>query len=120
LEKVVLSRSESLAVYLRGQARRRLDRVESNDGGRNAKGALALLDAAAYAGSLPDDDPVILMLDQAGCYGPLGCEDFNPGDAGDRLIRTWQGGEPHELLLSLPAAITSPTDQFGGRSPRPS
>ncbi len=124
LKKVVLSRSESLAVYLRGQARHRLDRVESNDGGRNARGALALLDAAAYAESLPDDDPVILTLDQAGCYGPLGCEDFDPGDAGNRLIRTWQGGEPHDLLLSLPAAIAASPDrageQSGSTSPRPS
>lgn len=102
-----MSRSESLAVYLRAQARRSLDRVESNDGGRNARCALALFDAAAYAADLPDDDPVVLMLDQAGCYGPLGCEGFDPGEAGDRLIRGWQGGEPHELLLSLPAVITA-------------
>ncbi|MEU4574888.1 hypothetical protein ACBI99_08565 [Nonomuraea sp. ATR24] len=105
-----MSRSESLAAYFRAQARRRLDRVESNDGGRNARCALALLDAAAYAAALPDDDPLILMLDQAGCYGPLGCEDFNPGPAGDRLVRGWQGGEPHELLLSLPATITAATE----------
>ncbi|WP_049573009.1 hypothetical protein [Nonomuraea sp. SBT364] len=102
-----MSRSESLAAYVRAQARRRLDRVESNDGGRNARCALALLDAAAYAAALPDDDPLILMLDQAGCYGPLGCEDFDPGPAGDRLVRGWLGGEPHELLLSLPATITA-------------
>jgi hypothetical protein len=100
-----VSRSESLAAYLRAEARRRLDRVESNDDGRNAKGALALLDTAAYAASLPDDDPLVLMLDQAGCYGPLGCERFDPGEAGGRLIRQWQGGEPHELLLALPSAI---------------
>ncbi|WP_336213534.1 hypothetical protein [Nonomuraea sp. LPB2021202275-12-8] len=118
-----MSRSESLAAYLRGQARRRLDRVESNDGGRNARCALGLLDAAAYAASLPDDDPLILMLDQAGCYGPLGCEDFDPGEAGNRLIRAWQGGEPHELLLSLPAAITTSSEwmgeDHGSASPRP-
>ncbi|MER6510389.1 hypothetical protein AB0C33_06455 [Nonomuraea sp. NPDC048881] len=100
-----MSRSESLAAYLRAQARRRLDRVESNDDGRNARCALALLDTAAYAAGLPEDDPIILMLDQAGCYGPLGCEEFDPGEAGVRLIRSWTGGEPHELLLALPAAI---------------
>lgn len=104
-----MSRSESLAAYLRAQARRRLDRVESNDDGRNARCALALLDAAAYAAGLPDDDPLILMLDQAGCYGPLGCEEFDPGEAGVRLIRSWTGGEPHELLLALPAAIEAAT-----------
>ncbi|WP_378784618.1 hypothetical protein ACFMQL_04055 [Nonomuraea fastidiosa] len=74
-----MSRSESLAEYLRAQARRRLDRVESRDEGRNARCALALLDAAAYAATLPDDDPLIQMLDQAGCFGPLGCEEFDPG-----------------------------------------
>ncbi|MER6946070.1 hypothetical protein ABT294_18760 [Nonomuraea sp. NPDC000554] len=100
-----MSRSESLAACLRAHARRRLDRVESNDGGRNARSALALLDAAAYAASLPDDDPLIAMLDRAGCFGPLGCEDFDPGEGGHRLIRHWPGGEPHELLLALPAAV---------------
>jgi hypothetical protein len=115
-----LSRSESLAAYLRAQARRCLDRVESDDGGRNARRTLALLDAAAYAGGLADDDPLILMLDQAGCYGPLGCEAFDPGEAGTRLVRTWEGAEPHELLLSLPAAITAAAgrrDQEHGTRP---
>ncbi|MDA0632452.1 hypothetical protein OUY22_03420 [Nonomuraea sp. MCN248] len=114
-----MSRSESLAAYLRAQARRCLDRVESDDGGRNARRALALLDAAAYAGGLPEDDPLVLMLDQAGCYGPLGCEAFDPGEAGTRLIRAWEGAEPHELLLSLPAAIAAPErhDQEYGSTP---
>ncbi|MFG1699031.1 hypothetical protein [Nonomuraea sp. NPDC049309] len=102
-----MSRSESLAAYLRAQARRRLDRVESRDEGRNARCALALLDAAAYAATLPDDDPLIVMLDQAGCFGPLGCEEFDPGEAGTKVIRHWEGGEPHDLLLALPAAIAA-------------
>ncbi|WP_433431421.1 hypothetical protein [Nonomuraea sp. CA-141351] len=106
-----MSRSESLAAYLRAQAWRRLDRVEVRDGGRNAKAALALLDTSAYAASLPDDDPLILMLDQAGCFGPLGCESFDPGEAGNRLIRHWQGGEPHELLLALPSAISAASQE---------
>ncbi|MEO3873074.1 hypothetical protein ABGB18_30025 [Nonomuraea sp. B12E4] len=104
-----MSRSESLAEYFRVQARRRLDRVESRDDGRNAKCALALLDTAVYAASLPEDDPLILVLDEAGCFGPLGCEGFDPGEAGNRLVRHWQGGEPHELLLALPAAIAAAT-----------
>ncbi|TDE42642.1 hypothetical protein E1295_27245 [Nonomuraea mesophila] len=102
-----MSRSESLAAFLRVQAWRRLDRVESNDDGRNARSALALLDTAAYAAGLPDDDPLILMLDEAGCYGPLGCEGFDPGEAATRLIRRWEGGEPHELLLAIPSAIAA-------------
>ena len=104
-----MSRSESLAAYLRTQARRRLDRVESRDEGRNARCALALLDAAAYAATLSDDDPLIVMLDQAGCFGPLGCEEFDPGEAGTKVIRHWEGGEPHDLLLALPAAIAAAT-----------
>ncbi|MFI6321902.1 hypothetical protein ACIBG8_30510 [Nonomuraea sp. NPDC050556] len=99
-----MSRTESLADYLRAQARRRLDRVEPNDEGRNARCALALLDAAAYAGSLPEDDPLVLMLERAGCFGPLGDEPFDPGETGLSLIRAWQGGEPHELLLTLRAS----------------
>ncbi|TDC94279.1 hypothetical protein E1292_40050 [Nonomuraea deserti] len=102
-----MSRSESLAAFLRVQAWRRLDRVESNDGGRNARSALALLDTAAYATGLPEDDPLIIMLDEAGCFGPLGCEGFDPGEAGTRLIRHWEGGEPHELLLAIPSAIAA-------------
>jgi hypothetical protein len=100
-----VSRSESLAAYLRAQARRSLDRVEANDGGRNARCALALLDTAAYAAGLPEDDPLLLLLEEAGCFGPLGGEEFDPGEAGTRLIRRWEGGEPRELLLSLPAVI---------------
>ncbi|SEM50883.1 hypothetical protein [Nonomuraea pusilla] len=98
-----MSRSESLAVFLRAQARRCLDRVETRDDGRNARRALALLDAAAYAGSLPDDDPLIRMLDEAGCYRGAGSEEFDPGEDAVRLIRSWEG-EPHDLLLTLAGA----------------
>ncbi|MBB6349498.1 hypothetical protein ACWGH8_24215 [Nonomuraea muscovyensis] len=102
-----MSRSESLAAYLRAQARRRLDRVESNDGGRNARTALALLDAALYADGLTDDDALIRMLEEAGCFGPQGGDGFDPGPEGARLIRDWQGAEPYELLLALPGAMTT-------------
>ncbi|MCK2217730.1 hypothetical protein MF672_028630 [Actinomadura sp. ATCC 31491] len=99
-----MSRSESLAAYLRAQARRQLDRVEANDGGRNARSALALLDTAAYAAGLPEDDPLILMLAEVGCFAS---GTFDPGEAGARLVRRWEGGEPHELLLALPAAMAA-------------
>jgi hypothetical protein len=79
--------------------------VESNDGGRNARTALALLDAALYADGLSDDDAIVRMLEEAGCFGPHGCDDFDPGEQGARLIRFWEGGEPYELLLALPAAM---------------
>ncbi|NUW42984.1 hypothetical protein [Nonomuraea rhodomycinica] len=99
-----MSRSESLAAYFRAQARRRLDRVESNDAGRNARSALALLDAAAYAAALPDDDPLIERLAEAGCFGGDG---FDPGPEGTRLVRLWEGGEPRELILALPSVAAT-------------
>ncbi|MDR8411492.1 hypothetical protein [Nonomuraea sp. 3-1Str] len=104
-----MSRSESLAAYFRTQARRRLDRVESNDAGRNARSALALLDAAAYAAGLADDDPLIERLAEAGCFGESGREGFDPGPEGTRLVRGWEGGEPRELILALPSVAASTT-----------
>ncbi|NUW30698.1 hypothetical protein HTZ77_04570 [Nonomuraea sp. SMC257] len=102
-----MSRSESLAAYFRAQARRRLDRVESNDAGRNARSALALLDAAAYAAALPDDDPLIERLAKAGCFGAPGGDGFDPGPEGTRLVRLWEGGEPRELILALPSVAAT-------------
>ncbi|MBN6058071.1 hypothetical protein JYK22_39480 [Nonomuraea sp. RK-328] len=102
-----MSRSESLAAYFRAQARRRLDRVESNDAGRNARSALALLDAAACAAALPDDDPLIERLAEAGCFGAPGGDGFDPGPEGARLVRFWEGGEPRELILALPSVAAS-------------
>ncbi|MFE3454672.1 hypothetical protein ACFXJ8_37695 [Nonomuraea sp. NPDC059194] len=102
-----MSRTESLAAYLRAQGRRRLDRVEVSDDGRNARCALALLDAAAYVESLADDDPLVEALEQAGCFGPLGFDEFSPGEQGARCVRDWAGGEPRELLLTLSAVAAS-------------
>ncbi|GLW07934.1 hypothetical protein Misp01_30640 [Microtetraspora sp. NBRC 13810] len=96
-----MSRSESLAEYLRAQGRWRLDRVEREDGGRNARSALALLDAAAYADTLADDDPLVEGLAMAGCFGPAGFDDFDPGPRGLALIRSWEAGEPWQLLLAV-------------------
>ncbi|WP_084963818.1 hypothetical protein [Thermoactinospora rubra] len=100
-----MSRSQSLAEYLRAQAWRRLDRVERGDNGMNARCALALLDAAAYAADLPEDDPLIDRLQSAGCFGPLG--EFEPGEPGRRLVRDWTGGEPAELLLALSRGLVA-------------
>jgi hypothetical protein len=94
--------TDSLAGYLRGRARWRLDRVQRNDGGWNARCALALLDAASYAQSLPEDDPLILALEEAGCFGPNGFGDFEPVEPVARLIDFWSEGEPWELLTAIP------------------
>jgi hypothetical protein len=95
--------TDSLAGHLRARARWRLDRVQRRDGGWNARCALALLDAAAYVEELPGDDPLILALEEAGCFGPYGFGDFEPGEAVAKLIDSWHAGEPWELLTAIPA-----------------
>ena len=94
-----------MAEYFRAQAWRRLDRVERRDDGRNARCALALLDAAAYAGSLDDEDPLIADLDEYGCFGPHGFDDFDPGERAAPVIRSWESGEPWQLLLAIRSAV---------------
>ncbi|GAA5060247.1 hypothetical protein HNP84_004939 [Thermocatellispora tengchongensis] len=99
-----MTRSESVAEYFRTHGRRRLDRVEVRDGGRNARCALALLDAAAYAGSLDDGDPLITGLVEAGCFGPGGDGPFDPGDEGLAIVKNWESGEPWQLLFAIRSA----------------
>ena len=100
-----MNRTESLADYLRAEGRRKLDRVEGGDGGRNARSALALLDAAVYTRSLDDDDPFVVILVEAGCFGPHGCDGFQPTDQVARLIRFWESGEPWQLLMAIRFAL---------------
>lgn len=106
--------TDSLAGHLRARARWRLDRVQARDGGWNARCALALLDAASYAQSLPDDDPLIAALEEAGCFGAYGCGEFEPQEAVARLIDSWHDGEPWELLTAIPVAAKA------GATPSPS
>ncbi|GAA3418060.1 hypothetical protein [Streptosporangium vulgare] len=100
-----MSRTESLADYLRDQGRRKLDRVEVRDGGRNARSALALLDAAVYTRSLKDDDPFVAVLAEAGCFGPEGTGEFEPTDRVARVVRFWESGEPWQLLMAIRFAL---------------
>ncbi|GAA3160378.1 hypothetical protein GCM10010466_59060 [Planomonospora alba] len=100
-----MSRTESLAGYLRAQARKKLDRVELRDGGRNARSALALLDATVYVESLDDDDPQLVALAEVGCFGPEGAGDFRAHEEVDRLIRLWEAGEPRQLLAAIRSAL---------------
>ncbi|MDF5755395.1 hypothetical protein [Spongiactinospora sp. TRM90649] len=101
-----MSKSQSVAAYLRQQARRRLDRVERRDEERNARCALALFDAAAYTAALGDDDPLVTGLVEAGCFD--GGQGFRPADEIAALIRCWEG-EPWQLLLSIRTARRTPT-----------
>lgn len=97
-----MGRAESVAAYLRSRAHWRLDRVEPEDGGRNARGALALLDAAAYVAGLAEDDPALVALARVGAFGLDGQGDFDPVDESSRrLIDSWTSGDPAELLAAL-------------------
>jgi hypothetical protein len=88
---------ESMAEYLRGQARRRLYRHEPHDEGHNARCALALLDAACHVETLPRDHPQLAALAGAGYFGAYGAGPFQPDAATATLIRDWTG-EPQDLL----------------------
>ena len=106
--------TESLAGHLRDRARWRLDRVHLRDDDWNARCALALLDAAAYAEALPEDDPMVLALREAGCFGPEGRDGFTPGEAAG-LIDSWHVGEPWDLRTAIPAATAAPGGVTGPR-----
>nr|WP_062334767.1 hypothetical protein [Herbidospora sakaeratensis] len=93
-----MSTTAPLSDHLRARARRRLDRVEPSDEGRNARLALALIDAACYVDTLPEDDPLIVALCEAGMLKPDG---FEPGDRESQLLADWPGGDPAQLLASL-------------------
>lgn len=91
-----------VADYLQQCARWRLDRAGTADDRRDARSALALLDAAAVARALVDSDRVILRLHAAGCF-VLGR--YSPGVEGERLVRFWHyeapDGDPEDLLALL-------------------
>lgn len=97
-----VQKSLMIADYLQACARWRLDRADPADDGRNARAALALLDAAAYTRALGDSERVVLRLHAAGCFihGR-----YNPGMEGEHLIRFWHydapEGSPEDLLLEL-------------------
>ena len=91
--------------FLRAQAGWRLVNA-GRDPVRTARCAAALLDAAAFAATLGDDDPDLAALTQGGCFrGPI----FDPGPKGISLARWWQFGEaaharPRDLISALAAA----------------
>src|SRR2546423_15288323 len=94
-----------IADYVRTRAWWRLDRADETDGGRNARSAIGLIDAASYAAQLDESDRVIVRLTIAGCFVH---GRFHPGVEGDRIIRFWHyetaEGGPADLLEALAAA----------------
>lgn len=95
-------RTLMIVEYLRPYAQWRINRPDPCDGGRNARAAIGLIDAAAYVSRLDDSERVIVRMAIAGCFA-LGR--FNPGAEGENLIRFWHyddaTGGPADLLEAL-------------------
>jgi hypothetical protein len=95
--------------FLRSQAAWRLARADG-DPVRAARCAAALLDAAAYAAGLADDDRTLALLTRGGCFrGQV----FDPGPRGISITRWWQYRDapqaaPQDLVAALAAAVGAP------------
>ena len=94
-----------MAQFLQARARWRLDSAGAS-ANHAARSVVSLLDAVAYLGDVPDDDPDIVTLDAAGCFRG---EAFDPGPEGALLIRQWQLADvasagPRDLLTGLAQA----------------
>jgi hypothetical protein len=102
-------KSFMIAECLRRYAWWRLNRSDEHDEGRNARSAVALLNAAAYAADLPEDAPVISQLCAA---GSLSGEEFRLPVPAERIVRFWHyeepGGDPNDLLNAIAAMAEPP------------
>jgi hypothetical protein len=91
-----------VAEFLRARAWWRLDSAGAS-AIRVARSVVALIDAAGYLLSLPDDDPDLAALAAAGCFaGGV----FDPGPEGWTIVREWQLADensagPEDLLAQL-------------------
>jgi hypothetical protein len=105
-----VTRQLLVAEFLRAQAAWRLARAD-HDPVRSARCAAALLDAAAYAAALTDDDRGLALLVRGGCFrGQV----FDPGPKGVSLTRSWQYRDtphagPRDLLTAIATAVGMPT-----------
>jgi hypothetical protein len=106
-----------IAEYLRRHAWWRLNRSDPRDEGRNARCAVALLDAAAYTVHLPDDAPVVGRLMALGCFT---ADDFALPAPAERVVRFWHfdqvEGGPDDLLAAI-LAQSEPHKVPAPRSP---
>lgn len=116
-----MRKTSMIAECLRRHAWWRLNRADARDGGRSARWAVALLDAAAYAAGLPEDAPIVARLSLAGCFSD---GEFRLHRPAERLVRLWNhdgiDGGPHELLdaIAQTARPRIPAQRDGGRSLR--
>ncbi|MCW2865295.1 MAG: hypothetical protein JWP48_7003 [Actinoallomurus sp.] len=98
-----------IAECLRRYAWWRLNRSDEHDEGRNARSAVALLNAAAYVAELPEDAPVITRLCGAGTFAG---EEFRLPVPAERIVRFWHyeepGGVPEDLLEAIAAMAEPP------------
>jgi hypothetical protein len=98
-----------IAECLRRYAWWRLNRSDEHDEGRNARSAVALLNAAAHAAELPEDAPVIARLSAAGTFAD---GEFRLPLPAERIVRFWHyeepGGSPDDLLEAIAAMAQSP------------
>ncbi|REE95468.1 hypothetical protein DFJ69_0858 [Thermomonospora umbrina] len=103
-----------IADCLRRYARWRIGLVEEGDCGRNARSAVALINAADYVTTLDEHAGVMVRMAVAGCFKG---DRFEPGAEGERIIRGWHYATgpagPDQLLESLATAA-----ERGAASPR--
>lgn len=104
-----MRKSFMIAECLRRYAWWRLNRSDEHDEGRNARSAIALLNAAAYAAELPEDAPVITRLVKV---GSLTGDEFHLPASAERIVRFWHyedtGGSADELLEAIAAMAEPP------------
>ncbi|RAY10866.1 hypothetical protein DPM19_33440 [Actinomadura craniellae] len=109
-----------IADFLRSAARRRIDLVEDDEEGRNARCAVALINAAGYVQEISDTDRVVTRMAAAGCFEE---ERFRPTPTGERLITGWHytgpGGDPADLLAAVAAAAERETEPIPAVLPQP-
>src|ERR1700744_5011723 len=97
-----------VAQFVREQAWWRLD-TPGLSAIRVARCVVALLDAAACIGGLPEDHPELEELDRAGCFeGGV----FTPGEAGVAVVRGWEladepTGTDQDLLAALAVTVSA-------------
>ncbi|WP_157430236.1 hypothetical protein [Actinomadura oligospora] len=111
-----MPKSWMIADFLRPYAQWRIERAEERDDGRNARAAIGLIDAAAYAMQMDDSDRLIAQMATAGCFA---FERFNPGTEGERLIRRWHYDDTDGAPRDLFAALADAAERGVGPSPAP-